>query len=64
MKSDWVVAVFILLAAAIAVLVVQRMQPDENVWPFATGLFLGVGLSLLWDYVIGPARARRKSRGK
>ena len=64
MKSAWVAAIFVLLAAVIAVLVVRRMQPDENIWPFAAGLFLGVGLCLLWDNVVAPARARRKSHGK
>ena len=67
MRSDRVAAIFILtplVAAVIAVLVVRRLRPEEDIWPFAAGVFLGVGLSLLWDHVIAPARARRKSRGK
>lgn len=63
MKSNVASAVFILLVAVMAIFVVRRMRPDEDIWPFAIGLFVGVGICLLWDYVIGPARARRKSRG-
>ena len=58
MKPNVASVVFILLVAVMAIFVVRRMRPDEDIWPFAIGLFVGVGGCLLW-----VMRSDQPSRG-